>query len=53
MRSAADVMKIHLSEVVAHGNYALLDELAAEDMIDQTALEAVQRMGATIALPSA
>jgi steroid delta-isomerase-like uncharacterized protein len=40
MRSAADVMKTYLTEVVAQGNYGLLDEIAAEDMIDQTALDA-------------
>lgn len=40
MRSAADVMKLYLSEVVAHGNLGLLDEIAAEDMIDQTAVDA-------------
>lgn len=40
MRSAADVMKLYLTDVVAHGNYALLDEIAAEDMIDRAAVEA-------------
>jgi steroid delta-isomerase-like uncharacterized protein len=39
MRSASDVMKLYLLEVVAHGNYGLLDEIAAEDMIDRTAVE--------------
>lgn len=39
-RSPAEVMHLYLEEVVAKGNIDLLDEIAAEDMVDHTALEA-------------
>lgn len=36
----ADIMRRYLTEVVAAGNLAVLDELAADDMVDHTAVAA-------------
>lgn len=40
MQSCAEVMRRYLTEVVALGKIDLLDELAAEDMTDHTAIAA-------------
>ena len=39
-RTPADVMHLYLEEVVAKGRIELLDEIAAEDMVDHTAVAA-------------
>jgi len=39
-RTPAEVMRLYLEEVVARGNLALLDEIAAEDMVDHIAVAA-------------
>jgi predicted ester cyclase len=40
VRTPTDVMRLYLEEVVARGRIELLDEIAAEDMVDQTAVAA-------------
>jgi predicted ester cyclase len=39
-RTPAEVMRVYLEDVVARGRIELLDEIAAEDMVDHTAVAA-------------
>jgi steroid delta-isomerase-like uncharacterized protein len=37
-RTPADIMRVYLEDVVGRGNLELLEEIAAEDMVDYTAV---------------